>query len=62
MVYIFLNKKAAGGVVKNKIMLNQQLAEELQKKENLRTEKYTHFLQTIFIWGADVAHMQLMSK
>ena len=33
MVYIFLNKKAAGGVVKNKIMLNQQLAEELQKKK-----------------------------
>ena len=31
MVYISLNKKAAGGVVKNEIMLNQQLAEELQK-------------------------------
>ena len=33
MAYIFLNKKAAGGVAKNEIMLNQQLAEELQKKK-----------------------------
>ena len=31
MVYKFFDKKTSGGAVKSKFMLNQQLAEELQK-------------------------------
>ena len=31
MVYKFLDKKTSGGTVKNKIMSNKQLAEELHK-------------------------------
>ena len=31
MVYKFLDKKSSGGTVKNKIMSNKQLTEELHK-------------------------------
>ena len=31
MVYKFFDKKTSGGTVKNKIMSNKQLAEELHK-------------------------------
>ena len=39
MVYKFFDKKTSGGAVKSKFMLNQQLAEELQKLIIRRFEK-----------------------
>ena len=57
VVYKFFDKKfalladksTAGGVVKSKHMLNQQLAEELHKPiiKNLKIVKYIHHLKTI---------------
>ena len=58
MVYKFFEKKTsntgatkfAGGAIKNKIMPNHQLAEELQKPifKNLKNKKYSHLLKTIY--------------
>ena len=46
MVYKFFDKKNYGGTVTNEIIFNKELAEELHKPllENLRKEKYAHFL------------------
>ena len=49
MVYNFFDKKDSGGAVKIRIMLNQQLSENLCKPINkliktMKNEKYTHLL------------------
>ena len=46
----FLIKKTSGSGIKNENISNKELAEELQNQllENLRKEKYTHLLYTIF--------------
>ena len=56
---IFLIKKTSGGTVKNEIISNNYIQQKNytnQLLENLRKEKYTHLLQTIF-GGADLADM-----
>ena len=46
MVYKLLDKKASGGVIKNEIISNKELAEELNKPiiRKFEKEKYTHLL------------------
>ena len=46
MFYKFFGKKTSGGTVKNKIISNKELGEELRKPviKNLRKEKYTQIL------------------
>ena len=47
----FFNKKTASGAIKNEIMSNKELAEELHKHQllgNFKKEKYTHLLYIIF--------------
>ena len=67
----FFNKKPAlhtdksdsGGAVKNEIMPNQQLAEELHKSISRKLEKRRVHLSFIDnISGIDLADMQLISK
>ena len=55
MVYNFFDKKleytdkTSGGPIKNVIMSNQQLRNELHKTiENLKNVKYTHLLETLY--------------
>ena len=63
MVYKLFDKKTAGGAVKNKIMPNKKLAKELHKSIIRKLEKqkvHSSFIDNI--WGADLAHMQLLSK
>ena len=67
LLYWF-TKSSGGGVtraqsIKSEIMSNRQLAEELHKKIIRKVEKqkvYSSF--TVYIWGADLADKQLMSK
>ena len=63
MVYKYFNKKTSGGTVKNEIISNKKLAEELHKliirKFNKRKVQ-PPFIDNI--WGADLADMQLRSK
>ena len=62
MVYNFLDKKASGGI-KNEIMSNKELAEELHKPIIRKFEKrkvHSPFIDNI--WGADLADIQLISK
>ena len=41
--------KTSGGPIKNVIMSNQQLRNELHKTiENLKNVKYTHLLETLY--------------
>ena len=57
------DKSAAGGAVKNKIMQNKELPEELHKPVIRKIKKRkvrSSFLDNI--WGADLADMQLLSK
>ena len=53
----------SGGTIKNEIISNKELAEELHKpiirKFNKR-KVHSPFIENI--WGADLAHMQLISK
>ena len=59
----FLIKKTSGSGVKNENMSNNQLKNYTnQLLENLIKKKNTHLLWTIFIWGEDLADMQLTSK
>ena len=46
MVYKLFDKKTSGGAIKNGIISNKELAEELRKPilENLKNEKYSHLL------------------
>ena len=63
MVYKFFDKKVSYSGVKNKIFLNQQLAEELHKLIIRKFEKgkvQSSFTDTIL--GADLADVQLASK
>ena len=64
MVYIFFDKmSASGGVIKNEIMSNQELAEESHKPVVRKSEKrkvYSFFINSN--WGADLADMHLISK
>ena len=63
MVYKIFDKKPAGGAVKNKIMQDKELAEELHKPIIRKSEKrkvHSSFIDDI--WGADLADMQLLSK
>ena len=63
MIDIFFDKKTSGGAVKNENMLNQELAEELDKpfiREFENREVYSSFIDNI--WGADLSHMKLLSK
>ena len=63
MVYKFFDKKTADGVVKNEIIQNKELAEELHKPLIRKFEKrkvHSSFIDNI--WGADLADMQLLSK
>ena len=71
MVYKFFDKKTvslvdrstSGGTVKNEVISNKELAEELHKPVIRKFEKRT--LHSPFIdniWGADLADMQLISK
>ena len=55
--------KTSAGTVKNKIISNKELAEELHKQVNKKIEKRkAHPSFTDNIWGADLADMQLRSK
>ena len=63
MVYNFFVKKTTGGAVKNKIIQNNKLAEELHKQIIRKFQKrkaHSSFVDNI--WGAALADMQLLSK
>ena len=64
MVYNFFDKKkTSGGTVKNEIIFNKELAEELHKpiiKQFKKRKVYPPFIDNI--WGADLADMQLINK
>ena len=63
MVYKTFDKKTSGGVTKSEILSNQQLAEELHKSIIRKFEKQkVHASFTDNSWGADLAHMQVISK
>ena len=63
MVYKFFVKKNSGGTVKNEIISNKELAEELHKSIITKFKKRkVHSTLTDQIWGADLADMQLISK
>ena len=58
MVYKFFDKKTSGGTIKNEIISNKELAEELQKQNIRKFEKrkvHSSFINNI--WGADLADM-----
>ena len=62
MIYTFFNKNTSGCAVKNKIMLNQQLVEELHKPIIRAFEQqkvHSSFIDNI--WNSDLADMQLIS-
>ena len=59
----FLVKKTGGGTVKNEIMQNKELAQELHKLIIRKFEKRKiHLFFIDNFWGADLADMQLLSK
>ena len=63
MVYKFFDKKSADSGIKNEILENQQLAEELYKpiiKKFEQRKVYSSFKDNA--WAADLADMQLISK
>ena len=71
MVYKFFDKKDSCGAailanksaIKNEIISNKELAEELHKPIIRKFEKRkVHSLFKDNIWGADLADMQLISK
>ena len=63
MVYKFVDKKASDGAIKNEIMSNKELAEELRKPIIIKFEKRKLHSSFIYnIWSADLADMQLISK
>ena len=56
IVYKFLDKKSSGGAVKNEIISNEELVEELYKAIIKKFEKrkvYSHLIDNI--WGTDLA-------
>ena len=63
MVYKRFDKKTSGKAIKNEIISNKEIAEELDKPIFRKFEKrkvYSSFIYSI--WGADFADMQLISK
>ena len=63
IVYNFFDKKTSGGTIKNEIISNKELAEELHKPIIRKLEKTKLFSPCIGnTWGADLANMQLISK
>ena len=50
MVYRFFDKKNSGGTVKNEVISNKELADELHKAivRKCKKKKYTRFLWTMF--------------
>ena len=63
MVYKFFDKETSGGTVKNEIISNKELAEELHKPIIRKSKKRkVHLPFTGNIWGADLVHMQLTSN
>ena len=62
-VYKFFVKKATSGAIKNEIISNKELAEELHKPIIRKFKKRKVHSPFIYnIWGADLADMQLISK
>ena len=63
MVYKFFDKTFSGSGIKNENISNKELAEELHKP-NIRKfnnrKVHSRFIDNI--WGADLAHMQLINK
>ena len=63
MVYKFFDKKTSGRRIKNRIISNKELAEELHKPILRKFRKLkVHSPFTYNIWGADLANIQLTSK
>ena len=63
MAYNIFDKKTSSGGIKNEIISNKELAEELHKPIIRKFNKRE--VQSLFInniWGADLADMQLISK
>ena len=63
MVYKFFDEKTSSSGIKNKVISNKELAEELHKPiiRNFKKGKiHSTFIDSI--WGADLADMQLISK
>ena len=59
----FFDKKASGGAIKNEVMSNKDLTEELYKPNSKKFNKRK--IQSPFIdniWGADIADKKLISK
>ena len=62
-VYKFFDKKATSGAIKNEIISNKELAEELRKpiiRKFKKRKVHSSFIDNIS--GADLADMQLISK
>ena len=63
MVYKFLDKSTSGSGIKNKIISNKELPEELHKpiiRKFKKRKVHSSFIDNI--WGADLADMQIISK
>ena len=62
MVYNFFDKKASGGTVRNEIISNKELVEELHKPIIIKfNERKVHSPFIANIWCADIADMQWIS-
>ena len=62
-MYKFFDKINSGGTVKDEILSNNELAEELHKRITRKFKKreaHASFMENI--WSADLADMQLISK
>ena len=63
MVYKFLDKNTSGSGIKNKIISNKELPEELHKpiiRKFKKRKVHSSFIDNIC--GADLADMQIISK
>ena len=63
MVYKLFVEKTSGGIVKNEIIYNKELAEELHKPIVRKFSKIkVHSPLIDNIWSTDLGDMQLISK